>query len=58
MQTLATILFACLCCPVAASPDANAPSNQFTAVSWNVDSGDADPHVICLRVAQTRGVDL
>jgi hypothetical protein len=58
MQTFATILFACLYCSVLVSPDANTPVNQFTAVSWNVDSGDADPHTIALRVAQMHGVDL
>lgn len=58
MQTFATTLFACLSCFVGPVPDANDPLNQFTVVSWNVDSGDADPHVISLRVAQMRGVDL
>jgi hypothetical protein len=58
MQAFATILFACLCCSVTTSPDANAPLNQFTVVSWNVDSGDADPHMIALRVTQMHAVDL
>jgi len=58
MQMLATALLAGLFCSVVPVPDGNVPLNQFTVVSWNVDSGDADPHVISLRVAQMRGVDL
>jgi hypothetical protein len=58
MQTFAAILFICLSHVVAASDDANVPPNQFTVVSWNVDSGDADPHIVALRVAQMHGVDL
>ena len=58
MQTFATALLTCLVCSIVPSPDANVAFNQFTVVSWNVDSGDADPHVISLRVAQMRGVDL
>jgi hypothetical protein len=58
MQTFAAILLLCLSHAVAASGDANVPPNQFTVVSWNVDSGDADAHMIALRVAQMHGVDL
>ncbi len=58
MEMFATALLTCLVCSIAPLPDANVPLNQFTAMSWNVDSGDADPHVISLRLAQVRGVDL
>jgi len=58
MQTFAAILFICLSHAVTPSCDANVPPNQFTAVSWNVDSGDADPHVIALRITEMHGVDL
>lgn len=58
METLATILLTCLIGSVTPVPDANAPLNQFAVMSWNVDSGDADPHMISLRLSQMRGVDL
>ena len=34
------------------------PSNEFTLVSWNVDSGGADPHFVALRISEIEGVDL
>ena len=58
MQTTIAILFACVSCFAAALPAAPVAPNQFTVVSWNVDSGDADPHLIALRIAATKGVDL
>ncbi len=57
MQTTIAILFACVSCS-AASPAADVTPNQFTVVSWNVDSGDADPHLTALRIATMKGVDL
>lgn len=34
------------------------PSNQFTVVSWNVDSNQPDPHLPALHISQMQGVDL
>ena len=31
---------------------------QFTAISWNVDSGGADPHVVAARISEMRDVAL
>ncbi len=35
-----------------------AEPNQFTLISWNVDSGGADPHVVASRISEMKGVDL
>jgi hypothetical protein len=34
------------------------PCDQFTTISWNVDSGGADPHVIAARISGMKGVAL
>jgi hypothetical protein len=43
---------------VTSSVTANREPSQFTAVSWNVDSGGADPHVVAVRMSEMKGVDL
>lgn len=56
MHTSLAVLFTCVICLSSHSPAA--PPNQFTVVSWNVDSDDADAHIAALRVAEMKGVDL
>ncbi len=34
------------------------PCNQFKAISWNVDSGGADPHVVSVRISEMNDVSL
>lgn len=58
MHTSQFILFVGLSLSVGLSAQASCPSNQFTVVSWNVDSGGADPHLTALRIFETAGVHL
>ncbi|MBN1362518.1 MAG: hypothetical protein JW993_18115 [Sedimentisphaerales bacterium] len=58
MSTSASVLLAIISCLEVFTDVSQPESNQFIATGWNVDSGQADPHLAALRVARFQGVHL
>jgi hypothetical protein len=55
---LLTSIVLILSCLVGVVAGQDATPSQFTVLSWNVDSGQAEPQIVALQISQIKGVDL